>query len=245
MKLLEKLLAALPTEPVAVRKVLIGIHWTLVCSRYAGLSSTLIDEGAHGHAQLTGVGALHQKSAQELAHWALSDNPLEASIGVAALNSLLEIDQGSTRPVNAAEVIAQHCRGRNLAIVGHFPFVERMKNIACNCWVIEKRPVPGDFLEERAPEWIPQADVVAITGTALINHTLEGLLSLCRPQALVMILGPSTPLAPILFDAGVSFLSGARVVDEEAAALTIQQGAIFPQVKGVQLMTLTRGDVMV
>ncbi len=242
MNLLEKLLATLPTTPVPVRKVLVGIHWTMVCSRYGGLSSTMINQEAHGHAQLSDVGCLHQKSAQDLARWALSDNSLEASIGVAALNSLLEIDQSSIRPVNAAEVIAQHCPGRNLAIVGHFPFVERMKTIARNCWVIEKRPAPGDFLEERAPELIPQADVVAITGTALINHTLEGLLSLCRPSALVMILGPSTPLSPLFFEAGVSFLSGARVVDEESASQTIQQGAIFPQVKGVRLLTLTRGD---
>lgn len=36
--------------------------------------------------------ALTEKCAQELALWALSDNFLEASIGMVAINSLLEID---------------------------------------------------------------------------------------------------------------------------------------------------------
>jgi uncharacterized protein (DUF4213/DUF364 family) len=82
--------------------------------------------------------------------------------------------------------------------------------------------------------------VVALTGSALINGTLDGLLSLCRPGALVMVLGPSTPLSPVLFDHGATFLSGARVVDEAAALRTIGQGATFQQVEGVRLLTLMK-----
>ncbi|MEN6300397.1 MAG: DUF364 domain-containing protein [Anaerolineaceae bacterium] len=106
------------------------------------------------------------------------------------------------------------------------------KTIARNCWVIEKRLFGDDFPEEKAQEFIPQADVIAITGTALINHSIEGLLSLCPSDSIVTVLGPSTPMTPLLFDHGISFLSGSRVIDEEAAITTIQQGASFPQVKG-------------
>jgi uncharacterized protein (DUF4213/DUF364 family) len=87
---------------------------------------------------------------------------------------------------------------------------------------------------------IPQAEVVAITGTALTNHTLDGLLALCRPEALVMVLGPSTPLSPVLFKHGVHLISGARVVDEAAVLRTVGQGAMFQQVEGVRLLTLAR-----
>ena len=81
---------------------------------------------------------------------------------------------------------------------------------------------------------------VAITGTALINHTLDGLLALCQPDALVMVLGPSTPLSPVLFEHGVTLISGARVVDEAAVMRTISQGATFQQVEGVRLLTLAQ-----
>jgi uncharacterized protein (DUF4213/DUF364 family) len=55
-----------------------------------------------------------------------------------------------------------------------------------------------------------------------------------------MLLGPSTPLSPILFDHGVNILSGTRVVDEAAVLRTVSQGASFPQVEGVQLLTFVR-----
>ena len=241
MKLLEALLETIPADPIPVRKVIIGVHWTLVSSKYCGLGSTLVGEGPHGHSQVRDVGGLQQKSAQELAHWVLSDNLLEASIGIAALNSLLEVDENQMEQVNAAEVIARESKDKNLVVVGHFPFVERMKSIAKNCWVIEKRPHGDDFPEEAAQKFIPQADIIAITGTALINHTMDGLLSLCQSGSRVMVLGPSTPLSPLLFDYGISFISGSRVIDEEAAINTIQQGASFPQVKGVRLVTMSKG----
>jgi uncharacterized protein len=240
MELLIKLLQTLPQDPIPVRKVIIGVHWTLVCSKHCGLGSTISGEGPHGHSVVREVGFLHQKSAQELAGWILSDNLLEASIGIAALNSLIEVDESQLTEVNASEIIGRESKDKNLVIVGHFPFVERIKQTTKNCWVIEKRPHTDDFPESSAQEFIPQADVVAITGTAFINHTLEGLLSLCRPESLVMILGPSTPLLPLLFDHGITYLSGSRVVDEEAAITTIQQGASFPQVRGVRRVTMSK-----
>jgi uncharacterized protein (DUF4213/DUF364 family) len=240
MRLLENILDTLPNEPIPVRQVFVGVHWTLVSSKYCGLGSTLTDHGPHGHTMVRDVGNLNQKSAQELAQWILSDNLLEASIGIAAINSLIDIDEKTMEEINAADVIARECDGKNLVVVGHFPFVDRMKSIAKNCWVIEKRPSAGDFPEQTVQEFIPQAHVIAITGTALINHTIDHLLSLCPADSLVMILGPSTPLSPLLFQFGISYLSGARVYDEEAAISTIQQGAIFPQVQGVRLYTLNR-----
>ena len=240
MDILKELWQSLPSDPIPIRNIIIGVHWTLVSSKYCGLGSTMVGEGPHGHSQVRDVGGLHKKSAQELAQWIFSDTLLEASIGIAAINSLLEVDESRMEQVNAAEVIARESKDKNLVVVGHFPFVESIKPFTRKCWVIEKRPFGDDFPEEAAREFIPQADVVAITGTAFINHTMEDLLSFCRPDSLVMILGPSTPMTPLLFDRGISFLSGSRVIDEKAAITTIQQGASFPQVKGVKLMTMSK-----
>jgi uncharacterized protein (DUF4213/DUF364 family) len=241
MNLYQGLLETLPPDPVPIRKVYIGVHWTLVCSQSCGLASTLVDSGPHGHSRMRDVGSLHEKTAQELAEWVLSDNLLEASVGMAALNSLVDVDESKLRQVNASEVIASDGRGKNVVFVGHFPFVEQIKPGLGNCWVIEKRPYGNDLSEDAAADLIPKADVIAITGTALINHTMEKLLSFCRISSTVMILGPSTPLLPLLFDFGITYLSGSRVIDEEAASMTIMQGAAFPQVKGVQLVTMVKG----
>ena len=71
-----------------------------------------------------------------------------------------------------------------MAIVGHFPFLPRVREKAKALWVIEKNPREGDFNETEADRFIPQADVVAITGTSLTNHTLPHLLELCNPRPL-------------------------------------------------------------
>jgi hypothetical protein len=239
---IDDLLAGLGDD-APVRSVLVGAHWTAVCSRGCGLASTILDEKPHGEAQVRHSGHLTERSARGLADLARSDSTLEASIGVAAINSLLDIDQARVVEVNAGEVLAQRGRGKNVAIVGHFPFIPTLRETAACLWVIEKRPAEGEYGAEAAKDLIPQADVVAITGTALINQTLDGLLSLCRREALVMLLGASTPLSPVLFNYGVSLLSGARVVDEEAVMRTIGQGANFRQVEGVRLLTMAREGV--
>jgi uncharacterized protein (DUF4213/DUF364 family) len=240
MDLVEELLASLPEDDRPVRSVLVGAHWTVVCSRHCGLASTLLGDKPHGHEKVRDVGRLHQKSACELAEYARSENLLEASIGLAAINSLLEVEEREAVEVNAGDVLVDRGQGKSVALVGHFPFIPKLREAAGQLWIIEQRPTGGEYPADAAGELIPQADVVAITGTALINHTLDGLLDLCQPDALVMVLGPSTPLSPLLFDHGVTFLSGARIVDEAAALRTIGEGAMFQQVEGVKLLTFVK-----
>jgi uncharacterized protein (DUF4213/DUF364 family) len=210
----------------------------LINSRRCGMAAVLTSRGMSGENPIRDVGKLHEKSANELARWIRSDNLLEASIGMAAINSLLSVDESKLVQVNGSEIIAQRGKDKNISMIGHFPFVERVAKAAKNFWVIEKRPIGNDLPEDAAAEYLPQSDVVVITGTTFTNHTIVNLLPLCKPDALVMILGPSTPMSPVLFDYGVKMLAGTIVDDEEAAILTIEQGAVFQQVKGVRLVNM-------
>jgi len=239
MKITDELLNSL-SEDAPVRSVLVGVHWTVICSRHCGMASTLMGNHEHGHSQVRDVGSLHTKSARALAEYARSDNLLEASIGIAAINSLLDIDESQAVQVNAVEVLIEHGAGKNVALIGHFPFIPKLRASVGQLWVIEQHPAEGDYAAETAAEFILQANIVAITSSSLINHTLDGLLALCRPDALVMLLGPSTPFSKVLFNHGVSFLSGSRIVDEAAALRTVGQGATFQQVEGARLLTFMR-----
>jgi len=236
MSILDDLLNKLNMD-APVRSVLIGAHWAVVCSRYCGMAATQSSNRPHGHEQVRDAGRLHQKSARELAELAYSTQPLEAAIGFAAINSMLDVDESLAVEVNASEVLASRGRGKNVALIGHFPFIQQLRQSAKNLWVIEQHPTEDEYPAESAGDLLPQADVVAITGSALVNHTLDGLLSLCKPASSVMVLGPSTPLSPILFDHGINIISGTRVVDEEAVLRTVGQGATFRQVEGVKLLT--------
>lgn len=92
--------------------------------------------------------------------------------------------------------------------MGHFPFIPTVRKYAKELWVIEKNPKKGDYDEAEADNLIPQADVVAITGSALATHTMEHLLELCNSRAFVIALGDTAPLSPILFDHGLDAISG-------------------------------------
>lgn len=237
MTVLDDLFSSL-TEDFPTRSVLVGAHWTVVCSRYCGMAATQASDHPHGHEQVRDVGHLHQKNARELAELAYSTQPLEAPIGVAAINSLLDVDESLAVEVNASEVLTSRGRGKNVALVGHFPFIQQLRQSAKNLWIIEQHPTDDEYPAESAVDLLPQADVVAITGSALVNHTLDGLLALCKPNSTVMVLGPSTPLSPILFKHGITIISGTRVIDEEAVLRTVGQGASFRQVEGKKLLTL-------
>ena len=128
-------------------------------------------------------------------------------------------------------------------MVGRFPFVPRLRPRVGELVVLEQDPGPDDLPADQAPEILPGAEVVAITGMTLINHTLEGLLALCSPETFVILLGPSTPLAPLLFDYGVDILSGAVVTAIEPVLRIVSQGGNFRQVHraGIRLVNMSKG----
>jgi uncharacterized protein (DUF4213/DUF364 family) len=159
---------------------------------------------------------------------------------MAAFNSLLKVDEKACTEMNAEDLIVRRGTGRRVAIVGHFPFVERVRQAAEVCWVLELHPRAGDLSAGQANEVLPQADVVALTGTSLLNHTFDDLVGLCRPETFVILLGASAPLSPVLFERGVDAIAGTRVVDVPAVLQAVGQGATFRQIPGKRLLTMMR-----
>jgi uncharacterized protein (DUF4213/DUF364 family) len=234
---LDDLISSLGGDSV-VREVHTCVFWTAVLTKHCGLASTFHERHLE-HRPVRNAGNLTKLSALELAQYARSDNVLEASIGMAAINSLIDIDEARCVRENAFDVLARKGRGRNVAVVGHFPWIPKLRKIAGTLWVIEQRPQEGDLPAEAAEEVLPQADVVGITGTSFENHTVERLLDLSKNSFIVMV-GPTTPLSPVLFDYGVDILAGTKVVDPDKTIRSISQGAMFRQVEGVRLVTMAK-----
>jgi hypothetical protein len=244
--IIDALLEDLDTD-APVCQVLMGAFWTAVVLDTnpfrCGLASTLRGETDRQGSPVPKAGGLLEYRARDLAEWWRSPNTLQASIGLATYNALVRVDEDACSEVNASRVICERGAGRCVAIVGHFPFVNDVRRVADACWVLELRPQPGDLPAERADEILPQADVVALTSTSLINHTFDDLIRLCHPGSFVVMLGPSTPLSPVLLDIGIDVLSGTVVDDAERVVRSISQGATFRQIKrggGLRLLTMTR-----
>jgi uncharacterized protein (DUF4213/DUF364 family) len=164
----------------------------------------------------------------------------ERSIGFAMLNALVPVDEARCVALNAESLILERGSGKHVAIIGHFPFVPKVREVAGHLSVLELNPQAGDLPASEAPGVIPAADVVAITGMALVNGTFEALVRLCRPDAFVLLLGATTPLVPLLFDYGVDAISGTVVDDIALASAGVSQGANFRQIRGKRLLTMVR-----
>jgi len=240
MKIIDDLLSTLNYD-ASIKDICQGPFQTAVLTRGCGLASTPHDPGPH-HSQtpVAEAGLLMEKDVQTLARMAKSVSPLEAAIGMATINSLIEIDEHKCQEVNAGDLLSSKGAGKKVAIVGHFPFVPKLRKVAEELWVIERNPGPGDCSEEETENIIPKADVIGITGTAFTNHTIERLMGMCDPGAYVVILGGTAPLSPVLFNYGVDAISGTRVIDSEMVFRCVSQGATFRQIKGVRLLTLER-----
>ena len=240
MKILHDLISLLNFN-TKVKDIRQGVFQTGVMTRNAGLASTLPrDAIVQKPPMVKEPGSLLEKSPLELARLAYSDSILEAAIGLATINSLIDVDESSCLEINAAEIILEKGNKKRVAIVGHFPFIPRIRENVKELWVIEKNPKEGDIFEPEAEKYIPKADVVAITGTALTNHTMEHLLELCDPNAYIITLGDTAPLSPVLFDYGLDVISGTRVMDPDLALRCISQGANFRQIRGVKRLSMIK-----
>lgn len=243
--LIEELLAILPDAPVET--VLVGLSWTAVVvgldgQRRCGLATTQRSAGGHGAPVVSNAGGLASYGGRALAGLARSASLTERSIGLAAINALLPRQESAWTQANASEVIAARGAGKRVALVGHFPFVDWLRQQVGALWVLELAPREGDLPAEAAADIIPQADVVAITGTTLINGTFDELMALRQPDAFTLILGPTTPLSPLFFQHGVDLIAGAVVEEVDAVLRAVSQGAGFRQVHraGVRLVTMQR-----
>ena len=248
MKLYNDILSSLPDGKIL--KVRIGLRWTLVAAETKhGISCGLSASLDPGHSETDKkphvplAGKLESLSGLELAQWIKSEIPIQRSLGCAAINALLPQHPARWKTENAVHTILRRGRGKKVVMVGRFPFAPSLHEQLDDFHVLDQHPQEDDLPPEAAPKIIPQADVVAITGMTFLNHTLADILSLCRKNAFVIILGPTTPLSQVLHNYGVDVLAGAVVEDVSAVSHTVMQGANFSQVRraGVRLVLQTPG----
>lgn len=240
MKIIDDLLSTLDYR-ATVQDIRQGPFQTAVMTRNCGLASTPHETGPHHYrVPVVEAGLLMEMDAMAMSHLANSQSPYEAAIGMAAINSLINVNEKDCLEINGGDLLIHKGEGKNVAIVGHFPFVPRLRKTARELWVIEKNPCERDWAETETEKLLPEADLVGITGTAFTNHTMEHLLELCSPKAYVVILGGTAPLSPVLFNYGITAVSGTRVIDPGTVFRCVSQGATFRQIEGIRLLTMMK-----
>jgi uncharacterized protein (DUF4213/DUF364 family) len=245
-ELYDDLINEIPAE-LCVSHCVVGLHWVAVSSVGTGLAMTPTE----GKRRIDMAGRIVGMPVRELARYAKSWNNYEAALGMAAINSvfntpsraegLLNQPLSERRSHTAFEYFREQYRGKRVVVIGHFPKVEELGEI-CELTVLERRVQDGDVPDPACEYLLPEQDFVFITGATAINKTLPRLLELSR-QAFTVLVGPTTPLAPVLFEYGVDALASSVVIDRDAVFRFIQEGACLQVFQGgVRMVQIPRPD---
>ena len=246
--LIQVLQRKLDQRDLAVDKVVIGVFYTAVKleTGHTGVAFTPVREipeavcCPRSASRMPAAGKLAGQSAWELLGHALNDSPLKVSVGIATLNALSALameEQGLAdyRVLKGADALDVVDVGPEdeVALVGAFvPFIKKLKGQVGHLWVLEKNPqaLKADEMAlyrpaEEAREVLSGADVVVISGSAIVHHSLDSLLSFCPSAREVIVAGPTASMYPDpLFARGVTVLGGIAILDGDEMVTVVGEG---------------------
>jgi uncharacterized protein (DUF4213/DUF364 family) len=226
-------------EEVAIGSRFIGIRAVDDGTSCSGLASTLgaapRDE-EHRLAE-TLVGEPLIKAAERLK----SSSPFSISIGAAALNAGI-IPPENQPDIEASRIMAEKGKAGETVLVGDFPFTEQLRREVETLHLFELRDVPGRAAPSEWNAILGRCNVLGLTGTTLITRAMAAYLN-GAPQAYTIIIGPTTPLSPVLFEHGADVLAGCEVVSPGPVFDGIREGMSFRQIKklGVRFVAWSGG----
>ena len=207
------------TSGKKIQDVRAGLGYTCVQleDHSCGLAYTFRNELGNCCGTMNDAGSLIGRSCSEIVPWAKNTNRLMAAIGLAAINAVLNSPKLDWETGNVTSALAVS-PADTFGMVGEFrPILNEIKNKTSNIYVFEQDPtkIIGLYPEDTIPRFLPKCDVVVITSTSIINHTIDQVLANCQNARQVCLVGPSTPLCPELFKlSNVTLLAGTVVITQ-------------------------------
>lgn len=176
-------------------------------------SALLLLEELHTCSELYPIsGEVLGSEASSIAHWAVdSSHPLRKALGFAVLNAAANYQMPADTEVSEAREAVNILPGDTVGMVGNIHALNSTVRAKAKRLIIFDRGAPGPGIEpeELQPVLLPQCDLVLITGSAFLNDTVETVLGYCTKAREIWIIGPSTPMYPLVFaDTPVSYLAG-------------------------------------
>jgi len=225
----------------------IGLGYTAVLLEdgRCGLAYTLHDLEYESCCVVADAGKLAGRKISELVSWIKMPDVTACAVGMAAVNAILET------PDNAVESDIMELlpvfEDDAVGMIGYFgPLVKPLNDRVREMHIFERRSDPeyGILPDSSAKDFLPECQVVVMTATALLNHTMDDLLGLCKNAREVAILGPSTPFIPEVFTRhGVTMLSGLKVENPGKILQIVSEGGGTRQFGGaVRKLSLRLGD---
>lgn len=237
-----------PLQGVWIDDLVIGIFFTGVklSTGHAGCAFTPIGEVPEAvccptsAARMPQAGNLEGRPVSEILKYALDPNVLKSAIGVAILNALSQLiieseKKGEYQVIKDKDGfdLLQIQPHETVSLIGAFgPYIRRLKIMGNPFFIIEKNPQtlrPDEMKYYKSDSEIGTAlgksDVVIITGTAIVNHTIDPILSSITHGKRTAIIGPTASMIPdAFFERGVTVMAGVRILNPDLMIKILKQG---------------------
>ena len=227
----DTLIEAVPKDAI-VEDVTLSRHWALARVNQAGGAGLAhmfpVPDSWSPPSGLIGAPAC--EAAALVKSWDFGAAAIGLAVINAALSALRVAGEAEEKTLlgNSFEVLQERAKGKRVAVIGHFPRLNIIQEVAEEVMILERSPQKGDYPDAAAEYLLPTADLVFMTGSSAVNKTMPRLIEL-GSGAEVHLVGPSVPLCLSLLERGVASLCGVLIPDYKtlAAALVISPHGSF------------------
>jgi len=237
-----------PLRNIKVDDLVVGIFFTGVklSTGHAGVAFTPIGEIPEAvccptsAARMPEAGNLEDKPVSEILNYSLDSNVLKSAIGVATLNALsqlvVESECGLEYPMikdTDGFDLLKIQPTEAVSLIGAFgPYIRRLKVMGNPFFIVEKniQTLRPDEMKYYKPESemsfaLEKSQVVIVTGTAIVNHTIDTILSLVSNGKRTAIIGPTASMVPdAFFERSVNVMAGVRILEPDLMIKILKQG---------------------
>ncbi|MHA1488624.1 MAG: Rossmann-like domain-containing protein [Promethearchaeota archaeon] len=184
-------------------------------------------------------GRLYQTPATELADYVLSEEPIARSVGIGAINALSQLIIDDARKEQYFKYLNKDMlkllplnKDTKVGMVGRIrPFVKFLAKNSARLTIVDDNPaIPvGQQVQNailtRNLEEIEDSDIVIITGSTVIEHSLEMVLKVVKDAVFKVIVGPTASWIPdASFKLGIDAVGGMRFKELDKAFRVIMEG---------------------
>ncbi|MCS7150445.1 MAG: DUF364 domain-containing protein [Caldimicrobium sp.] len=208
-----------------VKRVLIGLTFTFAEVERTGCGIAYTPGDILKDCCELYEGSFWREPADLLVKKYLSFDTLESTVALAVINSLLNNRKDIVKDLTEEDPlkIVELSTDDEILMVGHFePIFKKLERRVGRIWLLEK-----DDMEEglKAIKDKGRISLAIVTSATLANKTFHRYIPILERIPEVILMGPSTPIAPEVFKfSPVTWLSGVIIKDGELVFKLICEG---------------------
>jgi len=205
----------------------IGLSYTAIQldNGNIGLSYTARTPIGESCTRLKESGQFIGKDAYSILQWLNSDIPLARTIALATANALIPLDSIKIFKGSVIKKLGL-TEDDKIGMIGFFaPMIPILREYTSQIYIFDKGKNVSQLSPlEDMPIILPQCSIIFISSTTIINGTYNDVLRLCSNAREIIMIGPSTPMLPKVFEeTNITWLSGRKIIDSEKLLEVVSQ----------------------